>query len=320
MIRKIIIALAFSVFALNAIAQVDNGQRIAIIPTVCDDLKLPEEAKKALSQKLLQMTTQNGFGATSGSFVLTANVHTIDKVVSGTVPPQFIIDLEVSVYVVNLNENIIAAETSFEVRGMDSTEGRALAKAINRINAKSPAVREFMASAREKIIDYYSGRIPAIIAKAQSLSDRGEYEEAISILAAVPESLEEYPMVAEKMTATYTQMVDKFATVALQDAKSKIALKDYAGALDALMAVDPSSTRFKEADAMVETIKRTIEEKERAAMQAQKELAQKMHDDEVMLQKMQIEASKKSAEQQMQSESAGKKLQNTLSKWLFGDL
>ena len=118
-----------------------------------------------------------------------------------------------------------------------------------------------------------------------------------------------------------------FATVALQDAKSKIALKDYAGALDALMAVDPSSTRFKEADAMVETIKRTIEEKERAAMQArldemqaQKELAQKMHDDEVMLQKMQIEASKKSAEQQMQSESAGKKLQNTLSKWLFGDL
>lgn len=327
MIRKIIFALAFCVFALNAIAQVDNGQRIAIIPTVCDDLPLPAEAKKALSQKLLQMTTQNGFGATSGSFVLTANVHTIDKVVSGSVPPQFIIDLEVSVYVVNLNENIIAAETSFEVRGMDSTESRALAKAINRINAKSPAVREFMASAREKIIDYYSGRVPTIIAKAQSLSDRGEYEEAISILAAVPESLEDYPLVVEKMTATYTQMVDKFAAIALQDAKSKIAMKDYAGALDALMAVDPSSTRFKDADAMVESIKRTIEEKERAAMQArldemqaQKELAQKMHDDEVMLQKMQIEASKKSAEQQMQSESSGKKLQNTLSKWLFGDL
>lgn len=316
-----------SAFTLTAMAQVNNGQRIAITPAVCDDLPLPTEAKKALSQKLLQMTTQNGFGATSGAFVLTANVSTVDKIVSTTVPPQIIVDLQVSVYIVNLSENIIAAETSFNVRGMDTSDAKAQIKAINRINAKSPEVRAFMNSAREKIIDYYSGRVPTIIAKAQSLSDRGEYEEAIAILAAVPESLEEYPLVVEKMTATYTQMVDKFAAIALQDAKSKIAMKDYAGALDALMAVDPSSTRFSEATKMVDSIKQTLDEKERAEMQArldqmksQQELAQKMHDDEVMLQNKQIEASKKSAEEQIHKESSGKKLQNALSKWLFGDL
>ncbi|MBO5893865.1 MAG: hypothetical protein J6Q31_06375 [Alistipes sp.] len=327
MIRKLIVALFFSAFTLTAMAQVNNGQRIAITPAVCDDLPLPAEAKKALGQKLLQMTTQNGFGASAGPFVLTANVHTVEKVVSTTIPPQFIIDLEVSAYVVNLSENIIAAETSFEVRGMDVSESRSLIKAINQINAKSPVVRSFMSNAREKIIDYYSGRVPTIIAKAQSLADRGEYEEAIATLAAVPESLEEYPLVVEKMTATYTQMVDKFATMALQDAKGKIALKDYPGALDVLMSVDPSSTRFEEATKMVDSIKRTIDEKERAEMQArlekmqaQQELAQKMHDDEVMLQKMQIEASKKNAQEQIHKESAGEKLQNSLSKWLFGNL
>lgn len=327
MIRKLIFATLLGLFTLSAMAQVDNGQKIAITPAVCDDLPLPENAKRALGQKLLQMATQNGFGASAGAFVLTANVNTVDKIMSGTIPAQFIVDLEVSVYIVNLTENIIAAETSFQVRGMDKAEAGAVVRAINKINARTPEVRTFMASAREKIIDYYATRVPVIIAKAQSLSDRGEYEQAIATLSAVPESIDEYPLVVEKMTAAYTQMVDKFAKVALQDAKSKMALRDYSGALDALMAVDPSSTLYPQASAMVDSIKGAIDAKEQAEMQArleqmkqQQELAQKMHDDEVMLRKMQIEASKKSAETQVKSESAGKELQKSLSKWLFGNL
>lgn len=337
MIRKIFTALLFSALTLNAMAQVDNGQRIAITPVVCDDLPLAAEAKNALSQKLLQMTTQNGFGATSGAFVLTATVNIVDKMVTSTIPAQIVVDLQVSAYIVNLTENFIAAETTFNVRGMDTTDTRAQVKAINSINAKSTAVRKFMASAREKIIDYYSGCVTTIIAKAQSLADRGEYEEAIAVLAGVPENLEEYPIVAEKMTAIYTQMVDRFAAVALQDAKSKIALKDYIGALDALMAVDPSSTRFSEASTMVDTIKMEIEELEKAAkrekeeremreyqlrlkeIEAKKELAMKFHDDEVMLRKAQIEASKKSSEQSMKSERSTQRVQKALSEWLLGN-
>ncbi|MBO7189726.1 MAG: hypothetical protein J6V55_03985 [Alistipes sp.] len=327
MIRKLITALLFSVLTLNAMAQVDNGQRIAIMPVVSDDLQLPAEAKKALNQKLLQMTTQNGFGATSGAFVLTANVNTTNKIVSTTIPVQIVIDLEVSVYVVNLTENFIAAETSFNVQGMDANDTRAQVKAINSLNAKSPAVRKFMTTARENIIDYYTGRVTTIIAKAQSYADRGEYEDAIAILAGVPECLEEYPMVASKMTAIYTQMVDKSAEVAIQEAKAKMALKDYPAALDALMAVDPSSNRFKDASTMVESIKRAIEERDLREtevriqeMEAKKELALKLHDDEVMRQNNQIEGSKRSSENTMKSERSLKKVQKQLSDWLFGNL
>lgn len=302
-------------------------QTIAITPAVCEDLPIPQNAKKTLNQKLLQIATQNGFGATGGPFVLTANVIEENKTVSGTIPAQFIVDLEVSVYIVNLTENILVAETSFNVRGMDVSENKAYNNAINRINARTPAVRQFMASSREKIIDYYAGRIPALIAKAQSLSDRGEYEEAISVLAVIPENLAEYPMVAEKMTALYTAMVDRYADMAIQDAKGKIALKNYSAAVDALMVVDPTSTRFSKASEMVESIKNTIDEKEKAEMQAkleqikaQQELAQKMHDDEVMLKKMQIEASQKTAESRMLAQTAGDVLQNSLSSWLFGNL
>lgn len=327
MLRKIIICSLLSLVSLTTLGQVGDGQKIAITPAVCDDLPIPENAKKALNQKLIQMATQNGFGSTSGAFVLTANVNKMNEVVSGSIPPQFIVDYEVSCFIVNLTENIIAGETSFKVRGMDASENGAVVKAINRINVKTPVVREFMAKSREKIIEYYSTRVPTLVAKAQSLADRDQYEEAIAVLAAVPESLDDYPMVAEKMTALYGQMLDKYATMALQDAKSKVALRDYPAALDALMAVDPSSSKYGEATKMVESIKQTIDANERAKVEAklaelkaQQELAQKMHDDEVMLKKMQIEASKQHVEKQMQTENAGEELQNRLSKWLFGDL
>ena len=319
MIRKLLIYLTACCAPWLLTGQTQQEERIAITPMVCDALDLPPDARAALNQKLLQMTVQNGFGATGGSFILTADVRTVDKQVTATAPAQYIVELEVSVYVVNLQEQLLAAETSFVVKSIESSEHKAMIRAINRINARTPVVRQFMTSAREKIVDYYATRIPMIVAKAQSLADRDDYE------AAVPESLDDYPMVAEKMTAVYTQMVDKFATVSIQEAKSKIALRDYEGALDALLYVDPSSTRFEEAARMVDSIKGTIDAREQAEMQvrlnqmeAQRELALKMHDDEVMLRRMQIEASQKTAEKRASGSDAA--TQSALKSWLFGKL
>ena len=53
-------------------------------------------------------------------------------------------------------------------------------------------------------------------------------------------------------------------------------------------------------------------------MEAQRELALKMHDDEVMLRRMQIEASQKTAEKQASASDAA--TQSALKNWLFGKL
>ena len=336
MIRKIFTTLLFSVFALTAMAQIDNGQRIAITPVVSDELPIPDQAKTALSKKLLQMTTQNGFGATSGTFVLTAKVDTVDKIVSSTVPVQIVVELEVSVYVVNLTENFIAAETSFFVKGMDTNDARAQIKAINSLNAKSADVRKFMTSAREKIIDYYSGRITAIMAKAQSCADRGEYDDAIEILAGVPESLAEYPMVAEKMSEIFAQMVDKEAAAAIQEASSKIAVREYPAALEALASIDPTSSHYNEALTMMQKIKDEIDAREKAEkaeqeareeremkvklaqIEANKEMAMQYHKDNVMLEKARIDASRSRATVYVSSSRSAARLQQQVANWLFG--
>lgn len=93
MIRKLLICLTACCAPWLLTGQTQQEERIAITPMVCDALDLPADARAALNQKLVQMTVQNGFGATGGPFILTADVRTVDKQVTATAPAQYIVEL-----------------------------------------------------------------------------------------------------------------------------------------------------------------------------------------------------------------------------------
>ncbi len=324
MLKKLFGALVLLTTVLTATAQAPES-KICITPYLCEEVALPQGALNSMNNKLLQMATQNNFGSRSNDFVLTVNTTVADKQITASVPAQYIVDLELTFYVVGIAEQVIVNQTAVSVRGIGRTNDRAYISAINHINPRTPALRRFMTEAREKIVDYYATRVPVLCSKAQSLADRGEYEKALGVLGTIPESVEEYPMIAEKMTATYVQMLDKYATVSLQTAKSKMVLKDYEGALEELGYVDPMSSRFDEACKMVDTIKATLDAREQAEMAArleqmemQREMAQKMHDDEMMMRKKQLEASQKSASERASAQMDS--TTNSLQSWLFGKL
>ncbi len=249
-----------------------QAENIAITPLVCDNLDMPVEARESLNMKLMQMATSNGFGATGGNLVLTAQIQVIDKQVTATAPAQFVIELETSVYVVNLVENIIISETSFVTKAIDKKENKAIAKAISQIKPKLPIVANFMNNTREQVVAYYATRIPAIMAEANSLSKRGEYDKAISLLGSVPESLDDYPTIADRMTNIYIEKLDKMAAMSIQNAKAAIALGNHEEALSHLVYVHPTSTKFAEADKMVAQIKLSLDKDGLAKMQEQLDL------------------------------------------------
>ena len=262
MVRKILILLCCALLPQIMVAQ--SEQHIAIRPVLSENLNLPPEAAHTLEQKLMQLTVQNGFGATGGTFALTADIQILDRQVTKSAPAQYVMDLELSLWVVNLEEQIVVAESSIRLKAIERSEYKAWVRAINSINARSPQLRKFMKVARSQILDYYTVRIPKLIAQAQSLADRAEYDKALALLAGIPECVEEYALVAQKMSQIYIQMVDKFAMTSIQEAKAKLALKDYKSALEALVYVDPISTHFAEADQMIAQVYRQLnpEEKE----------------------------------------------------------
>ena len=273
MIKKIFGALLLLMLSMTAWAQTAESN-IALTPVLPEGLDLPADAEARLKNKMMQMVTQNNFGSTSGDFILTANLAVVDKQVTATVPAQYIVELELSFYVLGVEEEVIVKEFSQVVRGMGRTEQKAYIGAINMVTSRSPQVRNFMTSAREKMVEYYAQHVSKMIAKAQSLSDRGEYEQAVAVLAAIPECVEEYPIVQERMTKFYVAMVDKYAEVALREARAKMAERNYRAAMDELVAVDPASTHFEESLRIVEEVKQAIDAAERAKLEHELRLAE----------------------------------------------
>lgn len=297
-------------------------EMVAVTPVIPDGLDLPDYAKKALEHKLIQITTQNGFGSISGEIALTANVITTDKQVTGTIPAQYVVSLEVSLIVVNVLEGTIINEIAVPLKGIDKAENRAITMAFNNLNPRSPAIRNFMKQCRKKIIDYYTTRIPALTAKAKSLADRTEYDQALSVLASIPESVDEYPAIADQMVTIYMKKIDKDGTAFLQNAKAKLAQHDLEGALNELIRIDPSSNSFTKATGMIDAIKQEADEKEKAELEremqqleAEKETQQKARENQVMLEKLRIEAAKKAGENYTRTSSSD--MEKQVSKWFL---
>lgn len=307
---------------LSGQATIEAKQMIGITPMLPYGLNIPEDAKKSLLTKLNQMTTQNGFGSTSGSFVLTANVVTLDKQATATAPVQFVVDLEVSVYVVDVTEQLVVAETSFVVKGIDRLENKAVIQAINQIKPRGTEARAFMNNTREKLIEYYNTRIPTLITKAQSLAEMNNYRGALAVLADIPEAVDQYPVVAEQMTAIYLKMIDREAQMIIQEAEAKMAIRDYEAVVDALVWVDPSSSHFGKATEMIRQVKSTIDAREQEELEEKlkkyeedREAAQRAYDDAVMLEKMRIEAAQKVGVETAKTESS---VSSKLNDWFLG--
>lgn len=307
--KIIILLMALAVhapFNLKAQQTLSAQEMIAISPIVCESTDLPTDAKASLHTKMVQMVTANGFGASSTRYALVPNITVIDKQVTATAPAQYIVEVEVSLYVYDAVEDFVVDETSFVVKGVDRLENKATIQAINQIKSSSPQVKNFMNSSRSKIVSYYNTRIPAIISKAQSLCERKEYDVAISILASIPETVDQYQVVAELMTGVYKKMIDHDASVAIQVAKGKMAIRDYDGVLYALEYVDPASSKAKEASKMIADIKNKIDADEQAELEEkiranEERLADKQYNRDIAatsserdfeLSKLQIKASK----------------------------
>lgn len=321
MMKKIIFLFVIAlspVSVLSAQNTLSSQEMIGITPLISTYVGLPDDAVRSLELKLTQMATQNGFGSYSEQFVLTANVVVLNKEATATAPIQYLVNLEVSFYVVNVLENVIIDEISYTVQGIDRLENKAIIRAINQIAPKKPQVRVFMNNVREQIITYYNTRIPALLAKAKSLSDRTDYDEALAVLACIPETVDQYPMVAEQMVVIYQKKIDRDAGSALITAKGYMAVGDYENALYYITSVDPNSSKFKEAHAMLNQLKSGLTEQQAKAKEeemVQMEQAMKRYDDEVMLEKMRIKSAQEVGVESAKSQGS---LTESLNKWFFG--
>ena len=253
---------------------------------VSDVLELHTTTKNALQQKLTQMALQNGMAARNGDFVLTSSISVVENETTASVPPMHAVKLDVMFYVVNLIDNLVMAESTVTVKGVDSNENKAILRAVNQINPRSEQSKAFIEEARNNIIDYYSSRVETLEKKAQSLADKGQYEEALAVLDQIPDCVPAYEEVIDFNNRIFTSWVDSEADALIADAKKSMALGRYDDAYNSLLSVNPLSTKMPE----VNELSRKIDSRIAAAAKAAAESKAKEREAAVAISQAESEA------------------------------
>jgi hypothetical protein len=253
-----------SSFGQNSLGKSDDSERLAIATVVPNQAgNIPEGARNMLLNKMRQITTQNGLGASEfGSrFFMVPSISVVTKDITPTAPPQQVVTLEFTFYVVDAVAQTIFSQTSVQFKGVGQSEDKAYIMAIKNINPKMGQFKGFIEKGKEKIIEYYNSQCDVIIKGAQALAGQRKYEEAIFNLSAVPDVCREcYDRCMDLSVEIYKQYEDYSCGQNIAAAKAAWANLDSDKAAESLGKITPDASCYPEAQTLADEIKSKLTE------------------------------------------------------------
>ncbi|HPD94356.1 MAG: hypothetical protein H6537_02460 [Bacteroidales bacterium] len=300
--KKIVVLALLGLFAFSygAVAQNSQGKtddlgRIALAALVPDQAEgIPQGAKQMLVNKMSQVATQNGLGASAENprFCIVPLVTVLSKEITPTAPPMQALNLEVTFYIVDAASQNIFSQTSITVKGVGQTEDKAFIQALKGVNVKAGQFRGFVEKGKEKIIEYYNSQCDVVLKGAQALAGQKKYEEALYILLSVPDVCREcFDKSMDLSTEIYQQYANYKCTEYMAGAKAAWANMNTDKAAEFLGKITPDMECYNDAVQLVEEIK----QKQLADGANVWDFKMKQYDDSVEKDKMMIQAGKEVA-------------------------
>jgi hypothetical protein len=247
-----------TLIAQNSEKSSDDSGRIALevyVPEQGEGLK--GSAKKILEGRLKQIATKNGIGGSVANqrFILSASIAELSKDVTGTTPPIFVYNLEITMYIGDGVEGTQFSSYAMELKGTGKSEQKAYLSAIKNINPSSSKYQDFINEGKTRIIEYYNSQCDFILKTAETSARRKEYEEAILGLLAVPEVCKECFNKCSDMTVeVYQQKLENECQQRLQAAKVAKTNNDWDEAASQLSDILPDVSCFQEAASLLKEI------------------------------------------------------------------
>lgn len=165
----------------------------------------PQEITDLMQNKLTQIVMQNGVGAYSDHYVLTAKIALEDKQVTATTPAQFMVKLSVQLLAIDVNAQILIRELTLPVTGVDRSENRAYLAAIRQINPRNALVKSFIQDASDAAVAAFNRNLDVILKEARGLEAAGLYDDALYNLSLIPDTVDRY----DEVWALSTEIVDR---------------------------------------------------------------------------------------------------------------
>ena len=191
--KQLFIFIAILGFGVQLAAQNDfdslnDKERIALRPMLMYSPDLTDNGKLALRNKVAQIVSLNGLGATGSEsrFVMSAKALLIDANVVESIPPMFVYTMEITFYIVDNIDHKIFSQYTVTLKGTGNSEEKAISAIVQQINPRDARIGAFIEKGKKSILEYYNTNCDIIIEKATALIATGEKEKGMDLLLRVP--------------------------------------------------------------------------------------------------------------------------------------
>lgn len=137
--------------------------------------------------------------------------------------------------------NLQFGQTIIPLKGSGFDSTKAAMDAIQHLDPSASDLQRFILGSAQKAHEYYTTHIDAIIDKANVLSASGQYDEAIALLWACPNSNSIHRQVCQVLEKIYSAKQNYECSMILKQAESAYALKRYEEMMRLLDEIDSDS-------------------------------------------------------------------------------
>lgn len=308
---SLLLAAALATAAVRAQTVIDLAAQVDEQTTA----QIGEANAAALKNKISRIITRNGMADAEGLFAVVPTITiTDDGTVDTGMTSLRVVRADFTLAIRNLVDNTTFASQTVPLQANGKSDEACMRSLINKVNVNDVRFAKMIRDTQQAIADYYARMMPRILAKVDSFVAREEYEDAMAVLAVVPECVEEYPRVAELKVQVYNKLLSNDVTCAMAEAEILVRQGDIDGALNLCRACNPLSPNYGEVIAFMNRLDAAAAAAEAEALEAELRKADAAKQRERMTEEADLKGDSLRAERADTCKKKGK----SLGEWLFG--
>jgi hypothetical protein len=222
------------------------------MPEYLDGLDASQLSK--IESIITQIVTLSGLAASgyNNNFVIYPKFSINEtNVVEGGMQNITVTTCEMSLFIKQVDNNIMFSSISRQVKGSGNNLKTAITNAISKVPTNDDQFKAFIESGKSKIFQYYESKCQDIIIKSESLVKVDDYEQALGLLMTVPEEVSCYNKVQEKSIEAYNIFKEKQCNNLLALANLEFEKNNLNEGIDIIGKIDPSAKCYTNAQSLI---------------------------------------------------------------------
>ncbi len=258
---------------LTAKAEINIGVAIP------NDGQVSEKSLRMLDSRLKREVSSCGVSSTQwGDFFLVPKLTVAsEETIETGMKKIFSMEIDMTLSIEQLATGTNYGSETWTLKGTGDTRDKAMLNAFNNWRGGS-TFSSYIDKSKRSIEEYFVSNRQALLNKASQKAKAGEYDEALAILSSYPTNLQGSDAVIAQMTKIYEQMLANECGLAIQQARSALAINDYGTAAYYLAQIKPDSPCVTESHKLQDRIRsqsKQDQDEEYARQQAEADRAER---------------------------------------------